>query len=677
MEPLGNLLYEEGGMVAGMMARRRTLGKFALLPDALICKILPHLSHVDLYNFAQTSSAGRAFAIDEDLWRRICIRRFGDFCLSRFTVSWRATYAVLSRASKATDAKEDRERNANSDPLLNAVVHVAQANAPTLRKVYSDVLFHKWRCLYAPIQLSWLLHDNCARVHAPSVTRQQFRTHYEAPGIPVVITNAIDKWPARRWDLRSIVDKYGDIRFDSGGLSVTFKDFLIYSLKVSAAEDQALLLFDPAFLDKAPEMGSEFEIPHYFRDDLFNYLPKQHRPHHRWLIAGPARSGSTFHTDPNCTSAWNSVLIGKKKWILFPPHITPPGILTTTDGGSVQGPVSVMEWFINYYDAATEYGKKVGAIECVVNAGETMFIPAGWYHIVLNLDLAIAITQNFASPLNAVRIANWLQSRPADISGVKGDESKAFIANNFAKIVAEHRPDLVPVLYHGRVLRLDDVAPNIRRHALAKVAEQQEQLQQQQQRQAQNDYIGDSLDDLEEGSSEEEFIDSEDITLNPDGTVAQIIQYDSGHANAATDSSSAEDVILSPIQNQPATIRMDRHQPDSPDSDQVDEVVLTPPPLENEERVENEEQQKQAQYPVAKRQRPSEGSNAAVYENEGSTLTRKQKEEDEDGEEPTQKKTKLGLWAGLKTTGSQGESEGEKKSSFAFNFARKGDNDSG
>jgi hypothetical protein len=48
----------------------------------------------------------------------------------------------------------------------------------------------------------------------------------------------------------------------------------------------------------------------------------------RWLIIGPHRSGSSFHVDPNATCAWNAVVSGAKKWILFPPGVLNP-LLTT------------------------------------------------------------------------------------------------------------------------------------------------------------------------------------------------------------------------------------------------------------------------------------------------------------------------------------------------------------
>ena len=47
-------------------------------------------------------------------------------------------------------------------------------------------------------------------------------------------------------------------------------------------------------------------MPPHFNDDLFEVLGEEARPDYRWLIIGPKGSGSSFHVDPNATSAWNA-----------------------------------------------------------------------------------------------------------------------------------------------------------------------------------------------------------------------------------------------------------------------------------------------------------------------------------------------------------------------------------
>lgn len=80
-----------------------------------------------------------------------------------------------------------------------------------------------------------------------------------------------------------------------------------------------MYLFDRNFA-KISNLVNDYQVLDYFSSsithgtDLFRVFGESSRPDYRWLIIGPARSGSIFHIDPNQTHAWNACIKGRKKW---------------------------------------------------------------------------------------------------------------------------------------------------------------------------------------------------------------------------------------------------------------------------------------------------------------------------------------------------------------------------
>ena len=89
------------------------------------------------------------------------------------------------------------------------------------------------------------------------------------------------------------------------------------------------------------------------------------------------------------TIGWNVLSEGEKLWACFPPSTDEDKLdsflLVDHDGNDV----SARDWFDQMQGKLPK--------ECIVmqqKAGEVVFLPSGWFHVVLNLQLSTAISNS-------------------------------------------------------------------------------------------------------------------------------------------------------------------------------------------------------------------------------------------------------------------------------------------
>ncbi|CAE7811913.1 PSR, partial [Symbiodinium microadriaticum] len=116
---------------------------------------------------------------------------------------------------------------------------------------------------------------------------------------------------------------------DDDGSTIRLRADFFEEYMKTQKDDSPVYLFDNHFKHEKKELLSDYRIPHYFPDD-FMALADEDRPPYRWIGIGPKRSGTVMHQDPLCTSAWNTLIRGRKLWLLLPPS-TPKRVAKSKD----------------------------------------------------------------------------------------------------------------------------------------------------------------------------------------------------------------------------------------------------------------------------------------------------------------------------------------------------------
>ncbi|KAF1959089.1 Clavaminate synthase-like protein [Byssothecium circinans] len=368
-------------------------GSFAKLPDELLSLIFESFDADTLVRLGRTCRALYSFTRLEELWRALFVSSPPDNFDWRGT--WRSTYLGIPPE---------------------------RVTSLSCQNLFSDVLYRPFQCANIPLEaFTSNIPSQNAIQRILDLTCEEYAQTWTNK--PFILTSPVKEWPIYgKWTLEYLLKEYPDVKFRAEAVDWPMSKYMNY---VSNSSDESpLYLFDRAFVEKtgitvgreAPDAA--YWAPDCFGEDLFSVLGED-RPDSRWMIMGPRRSGSTFHKDPNATTAWNAVLTGSKYWLMFPKSSTPPpGVILSDDHSEITSPLSIAEYLLTFHALARE---TPGCREGICYAGEVLHVPSGWFHLVLNLEDSLALTQNFVPRKKLPDVLGFLRDQRDQVSGFKDD----------------------------------------------------------------------------------------------------------------------------------------------------------------------------------------------------------------------------------------------------------------
>ena len=128
----------------------------------------------------------------------------------------------------------------------------------------------------------------------------------------------------------------------------------------------------------------------------------------------------------------------------------PPGVHPSADADQVALPLTVGEWIFQFWDEHVERmlrpkSPEEQPLEITAFPGDVIFVPHGWWHMVINLDddMNIAITHNYVSQSNLDNVLKFLSLKRDQVSGCRdrADSIKPdHLYEEFVKVLEQRHP---------------------------------------------------------------------------------------------------------------------------------------------------------------------------------------------------------------------------------------------
>jgi hypothetical protein len=234
-----------------------------------------------------------------------------------------------------------------------------------------------------------------------SITPEVFKKEFYDPGIPVVIKSLSHDWPAfTKWNweyFKQLVgDKqvplYNNVRSDAYtpiNKADDYKSFGEYIDMISQGPaGWRIFLFN--IFDHAPQLINDFTWPEHLMKGFVKKYPM--------LFTGGASSITHMHFDIDLSHILHTQFVGRKRVLIFPHqeqhklYRKPFEVLSLAD-------------FSHYYEGngTPDYHsfpalKLAEGYDFILDHGDTLFMPAGYWHHMEYLDSGFAMSLRALQP---------------------------------------------------------------------------------------------------------------------------------------------------------------------------------------------------------------------------------------------------------------------------------------
>lgn len=218
-------------------------------------------------------------------------------------------------------------------------------------------------------------------------SKEEFFNNYAKPGKPVVMKNFASEWQAfKKWTPEYFIDKYGDnqVKVYDGNFSkpgktymgkakiMSFKDYLDSILY--KGKDLRMFLYN--IVSQAPELKGDVTLPPLIKGLSKNFL---------FMFFGPKGAVTQIHYDIDMSHVFHTPIVGRKRFILF---------AQSESKKLYRHPFTIRSYVDVENPDFSKYPelKNAQGFEVIVEPGETLFIPSGYWHHVIYEDAGYAIS---------------------------------------------------------------------------------------------------------------------------------------------------------------------------------------------------------------------------------------------------------------------------------------------